>query len=676
MTPQEILKSAGFPEDILVIDFETYYDGEYSLKKMSTIEYVTDPRFEITGLGIYAEYNEASVTQFINPKDVVSYIDTLKDLSNYTIVGQNLMFDCLILSRHFDIIPKYTVDILNLARHEDSQRHNDLDNLCKYYKTSSLKGDTSQFKGLTYKQMSPGIRKRLEEYNLNDVKVEHELFNILLPKLSNPETELRTADHTLKMYLNPRLSFDFDLATKLIQEMQQELENTINKAPIYGDEPMPLEIKLKFIRSNKFAKMLQDTLPEGEKLATKLGKKGEIPALSKTDEQFQALLIHPKQEVRDLAAARLAAKSWPTHIQRVEGMVAQAKAWGNKISVPLCYHAAHTARWGGTEGINLQNLPGVGRAGSGTNPVLSKIRHLLIAPPGYALPIADLAQIEARVLAWFAGQEDLLKGFANGEDIYSEFATGLFGHPVRKANKSDAPDVAKTLTIQRGFGKDAILGCGYGMGATKFYTRCLANSDLKHYFDDGTYDFAFIEKLIKTYRTKYPLIPKFWNDIEKCFRWVTKYPNEVMSYYCNEPLQKHLTNSPPHLKNSLFTFWNEHGTVNVQLPSGRVLKYPHARIKKCDNSLMWEHGHLWGGSITENLDQAVSRDILTEAILRTEEAGIPVVLHAHDEEVGIVPEVEGEQALKKMIEIMCTNPSWATGLPINAEGKVTRKYEK
>jgi DNA polymerase bacteriophage-type len=652
MTCKEILKSAGFPEEVIVLDFETFYDSDYNLKKMSTVEYVTDPRFGITGLGLYDYINTLPYCRFIPPERTTLQIETLQDiygknLENCTIVGQNLMFDCLILGWYFGIIPKYTVDILNLARHEDSQRHNNLAELCKIYKTSVQKGDTSQFKGLTYKQMSPGLQKRLQEYNKTDVLAEYELFETLLPKLSNPGVELRVADHTLKLFLNPRLNFDFELADNLIKEMQQELENTLGK----------VGLDTKTLRSNKFSTILQTALPEGEQLITKMGKKGAIPALAKTDEAFRALLNHPKEEVRNLAQARLAAKSWPTHIQKVEGMIRQAKARNGKIGVPLRYYAAHTARWGGTEGINLQNLPGIGRAGSGTNPLLSKIRHLLIAPPGYVLCTVDLAQVEARILAWFAGQEDLLNIFRENGDVYSYAATDLFGHPVRKAKKDDAPDVAREMTIKRGFGKDEILGAGFGMGATKFYIRCLANADLKPLFDSGTYDFAFIEKLIKTYRAKYSMIPKFWNNIEKAFRWVTKYPSEILAI-------------------SKFTFWNEHGTVNVQLPSGRVLKYPHARINKIDNTIRWQYGHLWGGSITENLDQATARDILAEAILHIEDAGYKIAGHFHDEIVCVVPEEIAEKVLKDIQIIFCTNPVWAVGLPISSEGKVTKKFEK
>ncbi len=689
MNYQEILQSVNFPTTAVTLDFETYFDDEYSMKKMSTVEFVTDSRFKFTGVGIFESklpFDDPHNCVFWSADKVANRMKTLqneygKNLEGCTVVGQNLMFDCLMLSCHFGIIPKYTVDILNLARHEDSKRRNDLKHLCIYYETSVQKGDTQQFKGLTYRHMSPSTKKKLADYCRDDVIAETELFRLLLPKFSNPELELRVAHHTLLMYLRPLLEIDFQLAKELILAMQIELTTILNNIRIHLplDGAADLNNVIKLIRSNKFADILQWHLPEGEQIPTKFGKKGLIPAFAKTDEAFQALLNHPKYEVRNLVRARVASKSWPTHILRVQNIVKQAKAQDGKLAIPLRYHAAHTARWGGTQGINLQNLPATGRAGSGTSPLLARIRNLLIAPEGYMLPIVDLAQIEARILAWFAGQQDLLEGFKNGEDIYSQFATILFGHTVRKKRESDSPDVAKKFAIQRGFGKDAILGCGYGMGAAKFHSRCLANADLKPAFDNGTYDFAFIEKLIRQYRTMYPLIPKFWTNIEKCFRWVTKYPTEVMSYFINSKetlVHRRFDKSKPIFKNSLFTFWNESGTVNVQLPSGRVLKYPQARIKKQDNSLMWKYGHLWGGSITENLDQAVARDILAEAILRIEDAGIPVVLHAHDEVVGCVEKQKADSALNKITKFMCTLPTWAAGLPIEAEGKIVTRYEK
>ena len=300
------------------------------------------------------------------------------------------------------------------------------------------------------------------------------------------------------------------------------------------------------------------------------------------------------------------------------------------------------------------------------------------------LGIIDLAQIEARILAWIAGQDDLLKGFANGEDVYSEFATDIFCCPVRKARKTDPPEVGKILTIRRGFGKDGILGCGYGMGAQKFYDRCMSNVTLKPMFDSGQYTFAFIEKLIKTYRTTYPKIPAFWTNIEKAFKWVVKYPGQITTYTLdhqwlskkNEPTSE-LTKKLM-INHFIFRFWNDNGTVNIQLPSTRCLKYPQARIikDKYGGKLKYKKYYIWGGAITENVVQAIARDIFVEGVLRLDAAGVPVILRSHDEVVVLLSEKNADVALQKAIDIFCVNPLWAKDLPIAGEGELTQIYKK
>ena len=301
------------------------------------------------------------------------------------------------------------------------------------------------------------------------------------------------------------------------------------------------------------------------------------------------------------------------------------------------------------------------------------------------LGIIDLAQIEARILAWIAGQDDLLKGFTDGEDIYSQFATTLFGVPVRKARKTDPKGIGKVLTIRRGFGKDAILGCGFGMGVQKFHDRCLSNPDLKPHFDSGEYTFIFIDGLIKTYRKTYSKIPAFWTNIEKAFRWVVKYPKQHTWYIerqdgkfiwvnkldiecgdvCNDP-------------RVIFGFWNDNGVVNIQLPSTRCLKYPEARIvkDKWNGKLKYKKYYLWGGSITENVVQAIARDIFVEGVLRLDAAGVSVILRSHDEVVVLLQEKNAEKSLQKAIEIFCCKPSWANDLPIAGEGELTKFYKK
>ena len=289
------------------------------------------------------------------------------------------------------------------------------------------------------------------------------------------------------------------------------------------------------------------------------------------------------------------------------------------------------------------------------------------------LIIVDSAQIEARILAWIAGQQDMLEAFAENRDIYSEFGSKLFVARLRKPQKSDPPALYSLYSIRRGFSKDTILGAGYGMGPNKFYQNCLENPGLRPMFDSGQYDFAFVKKLIYGYRNTYPKVPAFWKICEKCFRLVVKYPHEVMRY------------APEDSKigpGDLLTFWNNAGTVNVQLPSGRILYYPHAAIRKkknqrdYDNQLKYHHGPLWGGSLTENIVQAIARDLLVYWILECEKKHLPVALHIHDEIIAVSSALHAEENLRVLMNIVSTGPDWADGLPLAAEGEISETYKK
>jgi DNA polymerase len=417
------------------------------------------------------------------------------------------------------------------------------------------------------------------------------------------------------------------------------------------------------LRSNKFSDYLREVLPEGEDVPMKLGKRGNIPALAKDDDGCKMLLAHLVPEVRDLMLARQAVKSWPLHTARIENMEHQAEANGGTLRVPLNYYGGHTGRWSGGEDINLQNFGGRGRAGTGIDPLIGQMRGLLRAPDGYTLGIGDSAQIEVRILAWLAGQDDLLKGFANGEDIYSEFAMTLFRTRVRKPKKSDPKPVARLLDIRRGFGKDTVLGAGFGLGGERFYKNCLQNPPLRPLFDNGTYDRKFIDRLIKVYRETYPEIPAYWTSVERAFKQAIKYQ---------------------HLKPKVgaIEFSCSNSEVQIKLPSGRVLYYRHCRIDK-SGTIKYHHGALWGGSITENIVQSVARDLLGYWILACEDAGLPVVLHVHDEVVTLFDYNgkmllvhHGHKMLEKLQSILCSLPAWAEGLPVGAEVKESEVYCK
>ncbi len=693
MITEQILEIAGYPTDFVVLDFESYFDKEYSLSKMNIWAYITDERYQTTGCGFKFHYVPGNC--YKNPdswfvwaekqrpeytKDQLSeYFEQLQEhygrqLENITVVMQNAFFDALILQEKYNLSPKYIIDLKHLDAHFDSRRSHSLKDMAKRYKLQD-KGDTMSFLGLHLQDMTAEQRAAMETYCNLDCKLEYELFEILLQHLTNQEQELIIARHTIDLYLKPRLKFDFDLADSIAADMQMYIDEACEKVGLSKTE---LSGNLSFVIALQVVLPDEETVPTkaakrpGKKMSALLGQTGIGPALAKTDDGCLLLLAHSKDEVRGLMEARKAVKSWPLHLKRIESMKALATACGGKMPVPLNYYGAHTGRWSGGGGINLLNLGGAGRAGLGTNPLITKMRQMLRVNDSKLL-IADAAQIEARILAWLAGQQDMLEAFAEGRDIYSEFGTKLFDARLRKARKTDPPPLAKLFTIRRGFSKDTILGAGYGLGVNRFYNNCLANPGLRPMFDSGQYDRKFVEKLIYRYRNTYSMIPKFWKMCEKCFRLVTKYPHEVMRY-----APEGSTVGP----GDLLTFWNNGGTVNVQLPSGRVLYYPHAVIKKkmnkydYDNQLKYHHGPLWGGSLTENIVQAIARDLLVHWILKAEEFGLPVVLHIYDEILAVSSTIYAEDNLKSLMNIMSNGPEWADGLPLAAEGEISETYKK
>ncbi len=653
----DILKLVDYPETCLVIDFETYFAKGYGFKELSTIEYINHRLFDFTGMGTQILNDPVAgdcAPRFRFKPEIESRIKNLQasfglNFDAVTVVIKNAKFDATILVEKFGINPPYIIDIDDLLRHYDARMSHRMKDVTEMFGLKS-KGDTMQFKGLHYGQMDNQKRLELQSYGLTDISIETKLFKILLPLLSNPCMEIPLARHTLDLYLRPRIQFDFQKAKILQGKMQDKIDAVVVETGVSKTD----------LSGNKtFKKLLEAALPEGEGVPMKLGKRGNIPAFAQQDDGCKWLLAHPVKEVRDLMKARQMVKSWPLHIKRIQNMTNQAIVTGGKLRIPLHYYGAHTGRWSGGEGINVQNLGGRGRTGSGIDPLISSMRSLLYTPNMFTFSITDSAQIEARLLAWIAGQDDLVEGFKNGEDIYSVFATGLFGCEVRKPKKTDSDADRKILKIRRGFGKDAILGCGYGMGAKKFYQRCRENSDLRPLFDSGEYDFKFIDNLIGTYRTTYREIVCFWKKIEKMFKWVIKYPHETV-------VDSH---ELPRL-----TLRKKGNTVHLELPSDRELTYRHCRIDS-KGTICWHWGKLWGGSITENIIQAIARDLLGYWILEFEKNHFPVVHHSHDEIITLVREND-MVALPEQIKLMCQGPAWAEGLPLGAEGELSKVYKK
>ena len=230
---QETLKSIGWPQEVLVLDFETFFDQDYSLTKMSTIEYITDNRFDFTGLGTQVITDENSQPIFVGKPELGGHINDLifrfgKCFQNVTVIVQNAKFDITVLQQKFEFAPPFAIDTVDLARHYDARMSHRLSDLAKLFGLPD-KGDTGQFKGLHWEDMSDFQKINLEMYTDHDIWLEAGLFEILWGYLTNPEIELLLARHTLGLYLNPRFKFDEKGAIDLQEKMQVELERAIQK---------------------------------------------------------------------------------------------------------------------------------------------------------------------------------------------------------------------------------------------------------------------------------------------------------------------------------------------------------------------------------------------------------------------------------------------------------------
>jgi DNA polymerase len=436
-----------------------------------------------------------------------------------------------------------------------------------------------------------------------------------------PATELRLIDLTLRMYTQPTLELDTKvLADHIVsvRDKKQALMDTI------------VHSKEELMSNPKFAELLRahGVVPP-MKISATTGK--ETYAFAKNDEEFKALLDHEDVTVQTLVAARLGTKSTleETRTDRFISIAARGK-----LPVPLRYYAAHTGRWGGDDKLNLQNLP---RS--------SPLKKAIIAPDGYMMIDSDSSQIEARTLAWLAGQDDLVEAFDRGEDVYKIMASAIYGKDVSQITKDE-----------RFVGKTTILGAGYGMGAAKF------KAQLKNFGVDVELEEA--QRIIATYRQTYPKITELWRAA-----------NGILGAVIGDQLAELGRGGLLKIE----------GTKGVRLPNGLYLKYPNLRWATNEQDGKPEYvydtkkgraiipNRIYGGKVVENVCQALARIIIGEQMLMVAKK-YKVVMTVHDAIACIVPEAEAERAQEYVELCMKIRPLWGPELPLNCESGFGKSY--
>jgi DNA polymerase len=329
------------------------------------------------------------------------------------------------------------------------------------------------------------------------------------------------------------------------------------------------------------------------------------------------------------------------------------------------YYGGHTGRWSG-RGMQLQNMPRPAKrfeewgdaevcreadrilAGGHADPELidMMLRATLVSRNG-ALAVCDFAGVEARANAWAAGDGAALEVFADAtRSPYKEMAAQIFGCSA-DMGKGDPK-----YTV----GKVAELACGYGMGGPKFlWTAQAAGADLIAMGIDPA-------EVVAAWRAKHAPIVKFWRELERAFLRAVRGEASRVSCFAFEPA-------------------TDGSAVAIFLPSGRPIVYNDARegVSEWGKPSLSYHGargreHLYGGKICENVIQAFCRDLMAEALVNAERAGLAPVLHVHDEIVADVP--NGEEGLAELRRIMLTLPAWAEGFPIGASGHFGARYRK
>ena len=288
------------------------------------------------------------------------------------------------------------------------------------------------------------------------------------------------------------------------------------------------------------------------------------------------------------------------------------------------------------------------------------------------LVTVDACQIEARITAWLAGEESLLRDFREGGDPYSSFISNIVREPVFKPTKDTDPETAKRVTALRNVGKEAILGLGFQMGAYRFFDRLKAHPEagtIREVLGDKL-DLEFAKELVNTYRTKYSKIADSWDRLNKIF------------HQCRKDITKPISERR-HRDDRLglvrFAAINKPDDgFCIYLPSKRCIRYYNIRQKTDSKGRKnWVHGlgrKVFGGLLMENLAQGIARDILCEAVLKLESEGYPVILTTHDDIKLQVPESKGQECLDRTIELLSTTPVWGRRLPLAAEGKISYDF--
>jgi len=595
----------------VTLDFETYYDKDYSLRKIKTALYIRDARFKVHGVGI--KIGNRPVRYFHDDANIRSALSNVSWDSS-VLVGHNLNFDALILTDVFGHRPAQYFDTKAIANvlFPSSERRT-LDNVARIILGQAAGKLTGLEKTKGVRDLTPELQAILKKYCIHDVDLTYRIYDLLKDVL--PTKEIQLSHLTTRMAVEPVLEVDTDLLKTEIKRLEDRQTEVMRNCPV------PKTV----LSSNpQFAEwMKQSGLDVPMKESKTTGK--ATYAFAKDDLGYRELqATHPEHKV--VWEARRVVKST---IELTRAIAFHEIGLRGLMPMPLNYYGAHTGRWSGADGLNVQNLP---RGGA--------LRRALLAPAGFNVLVLDLAQIELRLNAWFCGELGKLDVLRNGGDIYLFAASRHYGYTCTKDGHPD----------ERFFGKMLELALGYNMG----WRKLRVNAGLGFM---GTPPVHLTQLEAKNTVNKWR-----HNNAATTAMWER----------LNSLIPAILGTKDIKFNGLIF------GNGRIGLPNGMALQYHNLRWEAEDGSWVYDSGKkLYGGIILENIIQALARIIIADHMLEIDALpGARVIGSTHDEILSLVKTEDCPAMYKTQEAIMSTPPTWAPDLPLAADGGWAQNYSK
>ena len=758
----------------ITLDFETFYSDQVGFKRQTNEEYLRDPQFEVVGVSV--KVNDAPAIWFSGDKIATKQFLDQFNWQNSALLAHNTMFDGAILAWHFDIVPAMYFDTLCMARAiHGVDAGGSLAKLAERYELGEKGTEVINALGKKRLDFDADSLARYGAYCINDTELTYKLFNILAKQF--PRSEFALIDMTLRMYTQPVLCVNDALLVQRLDDIREEKSKLLAGLQARLECDTEEAVRKKLCSNPQFAQVLTDFgVTPPTKISAKTGK--EAYAFAKTDEEFIALQEHEDSFIQQLCAVRLGTKS-TIEESRIERFIEIGSRNRTRLPIPLKYYGTHTGRWAGMDMVNFQNLPSRDKR-------KKTLKNAIIAPDDHYIINCDSSQIEARVLAWLAGQDDVTKQFARGEDVYSIFASKIYKRDITKADPTerfvgktclaagtrvltrrgwiDIVDVGLqdqlwdgvewvnhcgvsfmgvkpiiklsgvelthdheiltdhtkwesaeyvlthdtafqsalnlatlsllgttsrtisglsplvkicttkekskiskpvfdilnsgsrnrfTVLTERGpiIVHNCVLGLGYGTGAAKLRHTLATQppgADLEE---------AECKRMVDLYRRENDKIPALWRECDLALAHLASWPRDSKPYPLGQGEVVWVTET------------------GIKLPNGLYIRYPELRSSYGKYIYNSRKGitNIWGGTVVENVVQALARIIVGEQMLEISKR-YRVSLTVHDAAVIAVPKSEIEEALSFVTGVMSTAPSWCPDLPVACEAKYSETY--